>query len=122
MGKVSDFIINRLKKEQKPADKNKSRKYRFIILVFTAATVMCICPPVISVFFLKMANPLVILSGAEWITVMSMLGGLYFGANVIQKHLLKDEEIEISGKPASKIKPETLEPKSEPVAPAPDAP
>lgn len=95
MGKVTDIIIQKLKEKEKPAEKNKSRKYRFILLVFIAATLMCAIPPILAVFVFKIP-PLVILSGGEWITIMSMLGGFYFGANVIQKKLLKDEEISVN--------------------------
>lgn len=101
--RILNYISSRLKKEEKPADKNSSRKYRFIIYVFLAATVMCLFPPLISVLVFKLPTPLVVLGGGEWVTVISMLGGFYFGANVIQKRLLKQTEVST---PDPKTKPE----------------
>ncbi len=75
-------------------DKKASRKYTLALLIFSAATIMCAIPPALAVFVFKTA-PLIILSGSEWISVMGMLGGFYFGANVLQKKFIKDSEMTI---------------------------
>ena len=67
-----------------------SRKFVLTLLIFIAGTLMCVVPPVISSFVYKSLTPLSVLSGSEWVTVMSMICGFYFGANVVQKHVLKN--------------------------------
>ncbi len=64
------------------------RKYALAIMIFAAATLMCVITPCLSMFVFKAATPLVILSGSEWVTVMSMIGAFYFSANVAQKRLV----------------------------------
>jgi len=64
------------------------RKFLLAILIWATATVMCLCPPLISAFVFKQ-NPLVVLSGSEWVTVIGMIGAFYFGANVAQKKLIQ---------------------------------
>lgn len=66
-----------------------SRKYTFAFLIFITATLMCVLPPTISSWLLK-KEPLIILSGTEWISVVSLVGGFYFGANVWQKKISPD--------------------------------
>jgi hypothetical protein len=68
-----------------------SRKYVLTLLIFFAATVICLLPPIVSMFILGKTSPLTILSGTEWTTVMGMLCAFYFGANVAQKHILKQK-------------------------------
>jgi hypothetical protein len=62
------------------------RKYALAIMIFIAATLLCAITPTISVFVYKTA-PLVLLTGSEWVTVISMLGAFYFSANVAQKKI-----------------------------------
>ena len=69
-----------------------SRKFILTLLIFIAGTLMCAVPPVISAFVYKSITPLQVLSGSEWVTVMSMICGFYFGANVVQKHVLKPND------------------------------
>lgn len=73
----------------------ESRKYKLTLWIFIASVVICLVPPTISSFVFKMA-PLTILSGAEWVSLISVLCGFYFGANVWQKKIIKDGEISIS--------------------------
>lgn len=64
------------------------RKYGLAIMIFAAATLLCAVTPILSVFVFKLAAPLVLLTGSEWVTVMSMIGAFYFSANVAQKKLV----------------------------------
>jgi len=66
-----------------------SRKYILTILIFLAGTLLCGLPPLLSVFVYNCSPALIILSGTEWVTVITMLCGFYFGANVAQKKLMK---------------------------------
>ena len=63
-----------------------SRKYILALLIFVAATLMCSLPPTLAVFVFH-KEAIIVLSGSEWVTVMSMIGAFYFSANVVQKHL-----------------------------------
>jgi len=60
------------------------RKYALALMIFFAATLLCSITPILSVFVFK-TEPLFILTGSEWVTVVSMLGAFYFSANVVQK-------------------------------------
>lgn len=68
-----------------------SRKYLLAILIFAVATLLCGLPPTLSIFVFKNTTPLIILTGSEWVAVVSMIGAFYFGANVTQKTLLNGE-------------------------------
>ena len=110
--KISAFIINYikafLKKEEKMTNNNTptSRKYKVILLLIFIATIMCFVPPVVSVMILKAAAPLIVLSGTEWVSVMTMICGFYFGANVWQK--------KIAGTPPTQQLPETASQETQP--------
>lgn len=100
--KFVEFIINPDKNLQKGNMTNSSinsgilasRKYILTLLIFVAALLLCAVPPVLSVFVFGKDVPLIILSGGEWITVMSLICGFYFSANVAQKHILKEKPVE----------------------------
>lgn len=64
-------------------EKKMSRKWRLVLLVTLLATIGAFVPPILGAFLLK--KPFVILSGAEWVTIISMCFGLYVGGNVYQK-------------------------------------
>ena len=92
-----DYVKKLFVKGDNLVKKDKdSRKYRIVLLIFFAATLMCICPPVVSALVMKMTAPLVILSGSEWVTVMGMVGGLYFGANVWEKKVVGNDSFVVS--------------------------
>jgi len=91
--KIYEYLKSVVSKKEEA--KARSRKYTLTLLIFFAATLICVAPPVVSVYFLSQA-PLVILSGEAWVTVISMIAGFYFGANVVQKRLVKNEEISVS--------------------------
>jgi len=85
MNNIKEKIFEFLKKALSRDRSLTSRKYRLALLIFFAATLMCAVPPVLSVFVFKMTAPLLILTGTEWVSVVTLLGGFYFGANVVQK-------------------------------------
>jgi hypothetical protein len=64
-----------------------SRKWKLVLLVVVLATVGAFLPPPISVWLLGADKPLVILSGTEWVSILTLVVSAYFGANVWQKHV-----------------------------------
>lgn len=74
------------------------RKYGLAIMIFIAATILCAVPPCISIFVYKIQMPLILLSGSEWVTVMSMIGAFYFSANVAQKKFIDRKHIDQGNK------------------------
>lgn len=86
---IEKEILKKIKIETAKEIRNDSRKYKLALLIFAAATIMCLFPPLIAVFVFKTA-PLIVLSGEAWVTVMGMLGGFYFGANILQKKFVQD--------------------------------
>ena len=80
--------MNKDKNENSFSNRIASRKYILTILIFLAGTLLCGLPPLLSVFVYSCPTTLIVLSGAEWVTVITMLCGFYFGANVVQKKLL----------------------------------
>ena len=72
--------------------KNKeppSRKWRLTLLILVLATVGAFVPPLLSAWLFGAVKPLVILSGAEWVSVVSLVAGAYCSTNVWQKHVEK---------------------------------
>jgi hypothetical protein len=65
--------------------KNQSRKWRLVLLVVILATVGAFLPPAIS--SLVTSSPLVVISGTQWVSLITMIVGLYIGGNVYQKHI-----------------------------------
>lgn len=64
-----------------------SRKYKIVLLLIFISAIMCFLPPIVSVMVLKAASPLIVLTGTEWVSAMTMICGFYFGANVWQKKM-----------------------------------
>lgn len=64
-----------------------SRKWYLAILVVILATVGAFVPPLVSAWLFGADKPLVVLSGAEWVSVITLVTGLYIGGNVWQKHV-----------------------------------
>jgi hypothetical protein len=75
----------------------ESKKYTLALLIFFAATIMCFVPPVVSALVLKV-TPLIVITGSEWVSVISMIGAFYFAANVVQKQIQKGTELTITQK------------------------
>lgn len=69
--------------------KGQSRKWRLALLVVMLATFGVFLPPIISLWILESSKALIILSGTEWVSVITMVVGLYIGGNVYQKHIEK---------------------------------
>lgn len=74
-------------KEEADYKKTQSRKWRLALLLVMLATFGAFLPPIVSLWILKSTSPLVILSGTEWVSVVTMVVGLYIGGNVYQKHI-----------------------------------
>lgn len=81
-------IIMEREKKYNPRD---SRKYRLALLVLFLSFLLCGAPPMISTWVFH-ATPLIIISGAEFVTIISLLIASYFTANVVQKSGKKSEE------------------------------
>jgi len=71
--------------------KTPSRKYKLILMIFFAATLMCTIPPILSVFVFKI-KALVLLSGTQWVALMTTLVGFYYTSNVIQKKIISSNK------------------------------
>ena len=71
----------------------RSRKWFLTLLITTIATIGTFLPPVISTWIFGDAKPLIILTGTEWVSVISMVAAAYIGGNVWQKR----EELKANG-------------------------
>lgn len=61
-----------------------SRKWNLTLLIVILGTVGTFLPPLLSKLVFKM-TPIVILSGTEWVTLMTMITSAYFAGNVWEK-------------------------------------
>jgi len=66
-----------------------SRKWLLILLVVILATVGTFFPPLLSTWVFGFKTPLVILSGTEFVSLLSISVSAYFGANIWEKHLVR---------------------------------
>lgn len=73
----------------------RSRKWFLILLVVGLATVGAFIPPMISAWVFGEPKPLVIISGTEWVSVISMIVAAYITGNVFQKKIERDAENKI---------------------------
>jgi len=69
--------------------KYPSRKWKLVLLVVILATIGAFLPPLASIWLFCAEKPLVILSGTEWVSIVTMVASAYFGVNVWQKHVEK---------------------------------
>ena len=67
--------------------KSGSRKWFLVIMVFFISTLAAFVPPLVSVWIFGASTPLVILSGVEYVSIISIAISAYFGANVFQKNV-----------------------------------
>jgi len=67
----------------------RSRKWVLVLLVVSLATLGAFVPPLLSAWLFGAAKPLFLLSGAEWVSVITMVTAAYIGGNVWQKHVEK---------------------------------
>lgn len=65
----------------------KSRKWFLVLLIVSIATIGTFVPPMISAWVFGEPKPLIILSGTEWVSVISMIVSAYIAGNVFQKHV-----------------------------------
>ena len=93
MKRIIDYLMSLFKKEQLKDTKFASRKYKLALLIFIVTSLLCGLPPCISVFIFK-ATPLVILSGTEYVTILTTLMGIYFSANVYQKKIVGNPAVD----------------------------
>lgn len=73
-----------------------SRKWALALLVVILATVGTFIPPLVSAWIFKAAKPLIILTGTEWVSVITMVTAAYIGGNVWQKHV-ENKTVSASG-------------------------
>ena len=63
----------------------RSRKWFLILLIIGLSTVGAFLPPMVSAWVFGEPKPLVIISGTEWVSVISMIVAAYITGNVWQK-------------------------------------
>ena len=79
--KMINFLRNKIKSSP------TSRKWVLVLLVVILATIGCFIPPMLSVLVFGFDVPLVILSGTEYVSILTLVVSIYFGANVWQKKI-----------------------------------
>lgn len=72
-------------------DKTKSRKWRLVLMVLVISTLGAFIPPILSAWVFRDENVLVILSGTQLVSLISIIVSAYFGFNVWQKSIFKEE-------------------------------
>jgi Na+-driven multidrug efflux pump len=65
----------------------RSRKWLLVLIIIGISTIGTFLPPIISAWVFGEPKPLVILSGTEWVSVISLVVGAYITGNVFQKHV-----------------------------------
>jgi len=73
--------------ELKIYTKYQSRKWQLVVVVLAIATLGLFVPPVLSLFVFKMPQAFFIITGTEWVSVVTLIVAAYFGANIWQKHV-----------------------------------
>jgi hypothetical protein len=68
-------------------NKFNSRKWKLVLLVLILATLGFLAPPLLSAWVFKAAEALVLITGTEWVSVVTLVVSAYFGANVFQKKI-----------------------------------
>jgi hypothetical protein len=74
-------------------DKTKSRKWHLVLLILAIVSIGTFLPPIVSLIF-GLDKPLYILDGTHFVTIITLIVSAYYGANVLEKHVLKDQIIE----------------------------
>lgn len=73
--------------------KPTNTRWKLTKIILVLATVSFFLPAVINFilqFFLVSFTALVLLSAAEWVTVVSLIIGVYTSGNIMQDHIFKD--------------------------------
>ena len=68
-------------------NKFQSRKWRLILLVIALTFIGAFAPPMLSLWVFGASEALVIISGTELVSLLTLIISAYFGANVWQKHI-----------------------------------
>ena len=71
----------------------RSRKWFLVLSVFIITTLGVFLPPIISAWLFKAATPLVILTGAEYVSVVTLVVSAYFAGNIWQKKVESDAAV-----------------------------
>lgn len=73
-----------MKKEKKKKESGTvtNRKWHLILFVVLIATIGLFAPPLLSVWLFKAVVPLVLISGTEYVSLITLVVSAYFGANV----------------------------------------
>jgi hypothetical protein len=75
-------------------NKGNSRKWRLTLLCMLLATLGTFVPPLIDVWVFGSSEPLTIISGTEYVSLLTLVISAYFGANVWEKTIKgKVEEV-----------------------------
>ena len=90
MGKIISCFLKLFKSD----NKYDSRKYKITLLIFLTTSLICVLPPCLSIFLFKSTAPIIILSGAEYVTILTTLMGIYFSANVYEKKIIQQEPLD----------------------------
>lgn len=72
---------------QKIYTKYQSRKWQLVVVVLAIATLGLFVPPALSLFVFEMPQAFFIITGTEWVSVVTLIVAAYFGANVLQKRV-----------------------------------
>ena len=83
---ISDYI----RKKALLGDTSDSRKWKLVLLIVWLSTIGCFFPPLCSVLLFDALRPLIIISGTEYISLLTLATAAYFGANVWQKKVESD--------------------------------
>jgi O-antigen/teichoic acid export membrane protein len=68
-------------------NKNGSRKWRLTLLTVIIVTLGTFLPPLIDLWVFGAEIPLSIISGSEFVSLLTLVISAYFGANVWQKKI-----------------------------------
>jgi len=69
------------------ADSGTSKKWTLVLLVVLLSSLGVFLPPIVSIWIFKAVTPLVVISGTEYVSLLTFIVSAYFGANVWQKHI-----------------------------------
>lgn len=89
--------------------KPSSRKWFLVLLVVILATIGCYLPPALSMWVFGFDEPLVILSGTEFVSILTLIVSIYFGINVWQKKIEKKDAVSEESEEEIKINAEDKE-------------
>jgi hypothetical protein len=85
-----------MKKNDNEYKKTQSRKWKLVLLVVSLVTVGAFIPPMVSMWIFGALKPLVIVSGTEFVSILTLVVSAYFGANVWQKHVEQKSSLNLS--------------------------